>query len=80
MKEEKNKAITCVTFLNRGQVDFLDKVSKDYMFKRGHKLPRSQILSDLVNLMMHLEIDLDKVELSEESFWKGILNELKNAK
>ena len=67
MQAKNSKEITCVTFLNREQIDCLDKISKDYMFKYGHKLPRSQILSELVNLLLHLKINLIVLTVPFES-------------
>ena len=40
-----------VTFLNRDQVDFLDKVGKDALFSTGAKFPRTKIISALIGLL-----------------------------
>ena len=40
-----------VTMLNREEIDFLDKLSKDAQFLSGHRLSRTQILRALVEAM-----------------------------
>jgi len=40
-----------VTFLDRDQVDFLDKLGKDTLFSTGLKFPRTRIISALVDLL-----------------------------
>ena len=75
----ENNRQTCVTFLNREQVDYLDKLGKDYLFKYGHKLSRAKILSDLVSVAMELGIDLEKINLKcDESLCDAIARILKN--
>lgn len=46
-----------VTFLNRGEIDFLDKLGKDALFSTGLKLSRAKIISWLVDFMQKLNID-----------------------
>lgn len=48
-----------VTFLDRSQVDYLDKMGKDALFSTGVKFPRTRIISALIDL-------LRKVNLSGE--------------
>lgn len=48
-----------VTFLDRTQVDYLDKMGKDALFSTGMKFPRTRIISALIDL-------LRKVNLSGE--------------
>lgn len=40
-----------VTFLDRNQVDFLDKLGKDALFSTGVKFPRTRIISALIDLL-----------------------------
>ncbi|MFA5362136.1 MAG: hypothetical protein WC335_02670 [Candidatus Omnitrophota bacterium] len=67
-----------VTFLDREEVDFLDKVGKDALFSTGLKLSRAKLISWIVDFAKSLEItgenlkseaDLDKKlkEILEES-------------
>lgn len=66
-------------FLNRQQIDYLDKMGKDALFHHGNKLSRIKIISALVNLMIELDIDSENVasvsELQEKI--KEKLNHLK---
>lgn len=48
-----------VTFLDRSQVDYLDKMGKDALFSTGVKFPRTRVISALIDL-------LRKVNLSGE--------------
>lgn len=78
--KNKNNGVPTVTFLNRQQLDYLDKISKDYLFNYGYKLPRWQILYELVNLLIHLKIDLSKVNFGKESLSEAILTRITNGK
>ncbi len=40
-----------VTFLDRQQVDYLDKLGKDALFSTGVKFPRTRIISTLIDLL-----------------------------
>ncbi|MFH0764383.1 MAG: hypothetical protein V1927_05215 [Candidatus Omnitrophota bacterium] len=55
----------CVTFLTREQIDYLDKMGKDYFFKYGHKLSRGTILSELVNLAIKAGIDIEELDIRD---------------
>lgn len=46
-----------IVFLNRQQVDFLDKLGKDTLFSGNRKLPRTKIMSSLVDLLIDLDIN-----------------------
>ena len=39
-----------VTFLDREELDFLDKITKDILFSTGMKVPRSTILKELIDI------------------------------
>lgn len=76
-KNNKNEAAV-VTFLDREQIDCLDKVGKDSFFKYGRKLSRSKILSELVDLLIRLESYVEKLDLSDESLCEGVLKLLRD--
>jgi hypothetical protein len=69
-KDEKMlKKQRIVTFLDREEIDFLDKLGKDALFSCGIKISRAKILSWLVDFIQKLnlngenirsEIDLEK--------------------
>ena len=67
--EEKNQRV--VTFLNREEVDFLDKLGKDALFSTGAKLSRAKLIAWLVNFIEHLSIDGENIK-SERDFEKRI--------
>lgn len=46
-----------VTFLNRDEVDFLDKVGKDALFSTGTKLSRAKLISWLIDFLEKLRLD-----------------------
>ncbi len=46
-----------IVFLNRNQVDFLDKLGKDTLFSGKKKLSRTKIIASLVDLLMDLDIN-----------------------
>jgi uncharacterized protein (DUF934 family) len=65
MEKVKEKLRT-VTFLTREQVDYLDKMGKDALFYQGRKLSRAEILSELVDFLMHSGIDIKKLDFKNE--------------
>ena len=77
-RNSTHNAVTTVTFLTREQIDYLDRLGKDSMFKYGHKLSRSKILSELVNLLMNIGIDVKKMDLDNKELWESILKVIKN--
>lgn len=77
MTQLKEK-IRTVTFLNRHQIDFLDKLGKDALFYRGTKLSRVEILSELVEFLMGLGIDIKKVNITRENLARELLKVINN--
>ena len=51
----KNQRV--VTFLNREEVDFLDKLGKDALFSTGLKLSRTKLIAWLIDFLKGLGID-----------------------
>jgi hypothetical protein len=62
---EKNQRV--VTFLNRDEVDFLDKLGKDALFSTGLKLSRAKLIAWLVEFMKELNISGKDIR-SEQDF------------
>ena len=77
MTQAKEKLRT-VTFLSREQIDFLDKLGKDALFYQSTKLSRAQTLSELVNFLMELGVNIKKIDLNEETLAKGLLRIISN--
>jgi hypothetical protein len=61
---EKNQRV--VTFLNRDEVDFLDKLGKDALFSTGTKLSRARLIAWLIDFLKGLGIDGDNIHSEEE--------------
>ena len=66
-----------VTFLNRDEVDFLDKLGKDALFSTGLKLSRAKLISWLIDFTKKLELNGENIH-SEEEFEHRIIDMLKN--
>lgn len=64
-KEQKFQRV--VTFLNRQEVDFLDKLGKDALFTSGLKLSRTKLISWLIEFTKKLNINGENIK-SEEDF------------
>lgn len=62
---EKNQRV--VTFLNRDEVDFLDKLGKDALFSTGLKLSRAKLIAWLVNFTKELNLNGKDIK-SERDF------------
>lgn len=77
MRQTKEKLRT-VTFLSREQIDFLDKLGKDALFYQSTKLSRAHTLSELVNLLMELGVNIKKLDLGKETLAKGLLRIINN--
>ena len=63
-KELKNQRV--VTFLNREEVDFLDKLGKDALFSSGMKLSRARLIEWMVDLFKSLNIAGEKIRSEED--------------
>lgn len=74
MKENMcvEKSQRVVTFLNREEVDFLDKLGKDALFSTGLKLSRAKLIAWLVDFMKYLNIDGQNIK-SEKDFENKIM-------
>lgn len=53
---------TVVTFLNRQEVDFLDKLGKDALFSTGSKVSRSTLIAWLVDILQGLGISGENIK------------------
>jgi hypothetical protein len=61
-----------VTFLNRQEVDFLDKLGKDALFSTGIKLSRTKLIAWLIDFLERLPINGNGIK-SENDFQKRIM-------
>ncbi len=71
-----------VTFLDRKEIDFLDKLGKDALFCNGMKIPRTKIIEITIDLLSHAKIDVRGVKTEEELKERilGAIQEVKNTK
>ncbi|KPK98984.1 MAG: hypothetical protein AMJ95_01640 [Omnitrophica WOR_2 bacterium SM23_72] len=67
LSENLKKNQRVVTFLNRAEIDFLDKLGKDALFSTGSKLSRAKIIAWLVDFMKELNINGKNIK-SERDF------------
>lgn len=65
-KKQKETYQRLISFLNRGQIDILDKIGKDALFSKGVKLSRSKIVATLVDLLLELDMDGKGISSLEE--------------
>jgi hypothetical protein len=68
-----------VTFLNRDEVDFLDKLGKDALFSTGLKLSRTKLIAWLIDFMKKLSVNGENIK-SEEDLENKILEVLGKTK
>ena len=60
----KNQRV--VTFLNRDEVDFLDKMGKDALFSSGTKLSRAKLIAWLIDILRGLNISGDNLRTEKD--------------
>jgi len=73
-REEKNQRV--VTFLNRNEVDYLDKIGKDALFSTGLKVSRAKLIAWLVDFMQKLQVSGEGIK-SERDFENRIIEVLR---
>jgi hypothetical protein len=73
MNEEKNQRV--VTFLNREEVDFLDKMGKDALFSTGLKVSRAKLIAWVIDFVKGLGITGENIK-SEKDFETRVLEGL----
>ncbi len=66
-----------VTFLNRDEVDFLDKLGKDALFSTGIKLSRAKLIAWLIYFLEKLRLNGNGIK-SERDLEHKIIKALTN--
>jgi hypothetical protein len=83
MEEAKNqiKSQRVVTFLNRDEVDFLDKMGKDALFSSGTKLSRAKLIAWLIDILKGLNISGEnlRTEKDLEDKIMAVIKEIENS-
>ncbi|PIQ81842.1 MAG: hypothetical protein COV76_06730 [Candidatus Omnitrophica bacterium CG11_big_fil_rev_8_21_14_0_20_64_10] len=64
--EEKREVHRVVTFLDREQVDYLDKLGKDALFSTGVKFPRTRIISALIEVARKIGLNGEGLRAESE--------------
>ncbi len=64
-----------ITFLDRDEVDFLDKLGKDALFTAGHKLSHNIILRGLIDFAIEMGLSGENVG-SVEALKERLLREV----
>jgi len=67
-----------VAFLDREEMDYLDKLGKDALFSTGVKIPKTKIILALVDMLKKLNINGEGIK-SEEDIIQKILNSIKKS-
>ncbi len=55
-----------VTFLDRDQVDWLDRMGKDALFSTGAKFPRTRIIAGLIDWLRWVNVSGDGVRTDRD--------------
>ncbi|UCC95978.1 MAG: PilZ domain-containing protein [Candidatus Omnitrophota bacterium] len=72
MKKRKTRKVKrrVVAFLNRHEMEFLDKLSMDSLFSTGYKLSRIDVIAALVDVAMALGISAKGVKSRGSLVWR----------
>ena len=75
----KNQRV--VTFLDRDEVDFLDKMGKDALFSSGTKLSRAKLIAWLIDILKGLNISGEnlRTEKDLEAKIMTVIKEIENS-
>lgn len=77
---KKSSKHRVITMLDRGEVDFLDKLGKDALFSAGHKLSHNVILRGLIDFAIEMGLsgeNIDSVEKLKEKLLREVEERLK---
>jgi len=75
----KEQQTPTVVFLDNEQIDFLNKLNKEYFGKCGYHLSRNRILTELVNCLMKMNPNLSELDPDKEDLCHFILRKAKDA-
>lgn len=64
LDQEKEQRV--VTFLNRQEMDYLDKLGKDALFSTGLKLSRAKLIAWLVDFTKQLNINGEGIKSEKD--------------
>ena len=55
-----------IAMIHRGEMDFIDKISKDALFTTGRKLSRADVVSAILSAVAQLAINGKNIQSEEE--------------
>lgn len=64
--KEKLNMHRVVTFLNREELEFLDKLERDMMFSNGTHISRSKIIEDIIDILSRTQMDASNIKDNQE--------------
>ena len=79
-KPSGKQTVRIVTYLPREHVDFLDKTGKDFLFAKGYKLSRSELLKQLVEFLQKMELDITGLDLSSDELSDALVKHCRTDK
>ena len=65
-----------ITMLDRKEMDYLDKLSKDALFSTGHRMSHSEVLKWLVDFAIEVEMTGEKIR-SVDDFKEKLMEKIK---
>jgi len=66
LQKNKEPLQRVVTFLDREELDLLDKIEKDALFSSGFHLPRTKIIKALVDILKASHLDGNNISSIKE--------------
>ena len=55
-----------IAMIHRGEMDFIDKISKDALFTTGRKLSRADVVSAILSAVAQLAVNGKNIQSEEE--------------
>ena len=65
-ENDNEKRERVITFLNRDEVDFLDKIGKDALFSSGAKVSRAKLLAWVVDMLKGLGLNGEDIRTEQD--------------
>ena len=72
--KKKKRYLRVVTFLNRGELDYLDELAKDMYFKYGISIPRTKLIEEIIDAFK------DITQMNQEEIEQDLIKRFKAEK
>jgi len=76
MEKQSNIKHRVITMLDRGELEFLDKLGKDALFSTGHKLSYNEILRALIDFSKEIGLSAQNVD-SDEALKRKLFEQIR---